>query len=174
MSMRLLTILVLAICVASPAGWAEEYRFGEGKILVADVWVRASKGEESAVFMTIRNDGDYDRLTWVEPSFGDSATVEIVDEDVKLLDSIPLPGHGAVTELSPSSRYVMALTLTKPIEDGMRIAMRIAFWHAGIHEIQVPVRAAPLRRVAKCQSEALVECGHQRFDRELERRRQNR
>lgn len=169
MIIRFTAFLSVLVCIVSSAAFAEEFRFRS--IVMTDVWARATDGTESAIFMKIRNDGGDDKLTWVMLPFGGSETVEVVDGDVKLIDSIPVYGDGTVTELSPVSRYVMALVLTKPLREGMQIPITIDFWDTGRFEIMVPVRASVPRRVAKCQSESLFECGKQRSDREFERRK---
>ena len=154
----------------SPAGRAEEYRFADGKIIVSDVWAGATDGQEGLMFMTIRNDGEDDKLTQVRLPFGFGEGLEIIAEDVKLIDYIPVPGDGAITELKPGSRYVMVLKLEKPLREGSEIPMRIFFWDARDYEIPVPIRVAPPRWAVKCRSESLFECGNENFDRELDRR----
>jgi periplasmic copper chaperone A len=137
------TLPIVALCAIgflSPSSRAQEYTIG--KIVVSDVWALASDGKESALFMTIRNYGRHDQLLEFELEGVTGAPYERVDGQLRVRDSIQVPGNGEVTELKPGSQYLIALELTKPLKEGTQIPIKLDFWYARYRQIQVPVRAA--------------------------------
>lgn len=163
--LAMLCMLALSACgTAEPAGTAST----GGTIQVSDPWARPNaapvmsdsmemptgeamsgmtmdmSGASSAVYMTISNTGDADRL--VKASSDVAAAVELHNNENKdgvmimtQLQSVDVPAGGTV-EFDPGGMHVMLIGLKRDLKPGDTVPITLQFAQAGDVAVQATVR----------------------------------
>ncbi len=152
--------LALCACGAAPTG---QMPAGTASITVTEAWTRPAgqqQGEQerraSAVlmpaggtmsaFMTIRNGGGAaDRLIGVESDAAKFAMLHNFVEnqgarEMAPIDAIEVPALGALT-LGPGGFHVMLVSLTRDLNTGDTIDLKLHFAQAGLVTVRTEVRA---------------------------------
>ncbi|MCG9628108.1 copper chaperone PCu(A)C [Vibrio mediterranei] len=133
--------LILPLLALAPLSMAH------AAIDVNDAYARATppNATTSAVFATIENTGDKDRVI-VEAASQASSVVElhdvIMDGDVmkmRQVKSITVPANGQ-TILKPGSLHIMLLDVEKPMKEGETINVELAFANGEVQVLTVPVK----------------------------------
>lgn len=114
---------------------------------VNDAYARATppNATTSAVFATIENTGDKDRVI-VEAASQASSVVElhdvIMDGDVmkmRQVKSITVPANGQAI-LKPGSLHIMLLDVERPMKEGETINVELTFANGEVQVLTVPVK----------------------------------
>ncbi|MCG9659176.1 hypothetical protein C9980_11910 [Vibrio mediterranei] len=133
--------LILPLLALAPLSMAH------AAIDVNDAYARATppNATTSAVFATIENTGDKDRVI-VEAASQASSVVElhdvIMDGDVmkmRQVKSITVPANGQTT-LKPGSLHIMLLDVEKPMKEGETINVELTFANGEVQVLTVPVK----------------------------------
>jgi copper(I)-binding protein len=133
--------LILPLLALAPLSMAH------AAIDVNDAYARATppNATTSAVFATIENTGDKDRVI-VEAASQASSVVElhdvIMDGDVmkmRQVKSITVPANGQ-TILKPGSLHIMLLDVDKPMKEGETINVELTFANGEVQVLTVPVK----------------------------------
>lgn len=133
--------LILPLLALAPLSMAH------AAIDVNDAYARATppNATTSAVFATIENTGDEDRVI-VEAASQASSVVElhdvIMDGDVmkmRQVKSITVPANGQ-TILKPGSLHIMLLDVEKPMKEGETINVELTFANGEVQVLTVPVK----------------------------------
>lgn len=133
------TMLTLVALAATP--------FANATIDIDEAYARATppNATTSAVFATINNDGDKDRVI-VKAVSDASAVVElhdvIMDGDImqmRQVESITIPANGS-TILKPGSLHIMLLDVKEPMLEGSKIDVELTFANGEIQALTVPVK----------------------------------
>ncbi|ASI91595.1 MULTISPECIES: copper chaperone PCu(A)C [Vibrio] len=133
--------LILPLLALAPLSMAH------AAIDVNDAYARATppNATTSAVFATIENTGDKDRVI-VEAASQASSVVElhdvIMDGDVmkmRQVKSITVPANGQ-TILKPGSLHIMLLDVEKPMKEGETINVELTFANGEVQVLTVPVK----------------------------------
>ncbi|WP_240205791.1 copper chaperone PCu(A)C [Vibrio sp. CyArs1] len=133
--------LILPLLALAPLSMAH------AAIDVNDAYARATppNATTSAVFATIENTGDKDRVI-VEAASQASPVVElhdvIMDGDVmkmRQVKSITVPANGQ-TILKPGSLHIMLLDVEKPMKEGETINVELTFANGEVQVLTVPVK----------------------------------
>ena len=138
-------ILAVALIVAAPAAFAEDFKVGD--ITVSQPWSRATPAgaEVAAGFMTITNGGATpDRL--VAASSDVAPMVQIhqmsmqngVMEMKEVEGGLEIPAGGSV-KLEPKSYHIMLMHLMHPLKEGDRFKIELTFEKAGKVTVDVAV-----------------------------------
>jgi copper(I)-binding protein len=132
---------------AHPSGAHAEAHTPSGRLTVANAWARATPPAAAVAggFLTVRNDGDSDRLMAAEsPVAGrvELHTMSMQDNVMRMrkLESIELPA-GERVELRPGAHHLMLMDLQGPLKEGDTFPVRLRFEKAGAVEVQVQVRS---------------------------------
>jgi periplasmic copper chaperone A len=133
-------MLFICMTLMSQATWA--------KLTVQGAYARASHGPNSAIFMTIQNDGSEDAtLTGakVSPDICKSSELHthIQEGDVfkmREVKSLAIPAK-SILVLEPGGNHIMLMNLRKPLKDGQSINIKLVFKDTPMQSISVPVRS---------------------------------
>jgi len=122
-----------------------------GSVRVENAWIRAvpRAGGNTAAYAILTNTGSSpDRL--LEARSDSAARVElhthVMDAGVarmRRVEAIELP-EGKSVELRPGGLHIMFLDLTRPLNAGDKVELRLFFEKAGEIKLVVPVAAAAL------------------------------
>lgn len=141
--MRFIAMLIGAALTASCAAPSP-------KIDVSDAWARATAPGQSsaAVYATIRNRGDADRLVEVSSGVG-AAMLHRSDHQggvarMRMLSEMAIPADGSVA-LAPGGTHVMLTGLGAPLAVGAEFPLTLRFAKAGQRSVTVAVVAAGAR-----------------------------
>jgi len=123
------------------------YAYTQPVIKIVNPWVRAvpPNMKNSALFMTIVNEGDEDdELIGVETDVAKMVQIhKTVNEKgvMKMLhvDKIEIHGHSKV-ELKPGGYHVMLMGLKKPLKEGEKVKVILVFKNSGKIQIEAPVK----------------------------------
>lgn len=140
---------VLAAAALAGAGgcsWGDGAGAG-GRLEVADAWA-AENETVAAVYLTIDNGGEADRLVGAET--GVAGDVSVMDHggadpsahgtpDGDDGDGVDLAVPPGPTELAPGGRHVMLTGLTRPLRPGDRIPLTLEFERAGTRSVDVEI-----------------------------------
>jgi periplasmic copper chaperone A len=141
-----LTAVTLALAtavLATACGGTADAGGGSGSLELTDAWA-AQADDVTAVYLTIDNGGDADRLVAVST---DAAA------DVSLMDSggadasAHTSGHAPVdlavppgtTAFEPGGRHVMLDGLVRPLRPGDGVPLTLRFERAGVRRVDVDV-----------------------------------
>lgn len=116
-----------------------------GTLTITGASARATPNDVSAVYFTVRNAGEADRL--IAASSAVSPLVQIHETVTEgsgmrmqeVAGGLEVPRHGELV-LRPGGYHVMMLNLPSPLNVGQVIAVELTFEHAGTVRLQVPVR----------------------------------
>ena len=119
-----------------------------GRLEVSDAWAAETDGV-AAVYLTIDNGGDGDRLVGAETGVagevsvmggatGDPSTHHTPAAGEPAVDMAVPPGR---TDLAPGGRHVMLGDLTRPLRPGDRIPLTLEFEDAGTRSVTVEILA---------------------------------
>ena len=122
-------------------GWAVSA--AAGGIVVERPWARASAAPTGAVFMSIRNDGEADRLLAVSSPVAAEVQMHVTEMDGQIMrmrrvDGIDVPAHGAAV-LQPGGYHLMLIGLIEPLKAGTTVRLTLDFAKAGKMEVTAPV-----------------------------------
>jgi copper(I)-binding protein len=140
---RLATALGAAIVLALAGACGGTAGGADGGLEVTDAW--ASEADEvAAVYLTIDNGGDADRLVGVSTdAAGDVSLMGGGGADASAHTAAHAPVDLAVppgtTELVPGGRHVMLDGLVEPLQRGDRIPLTLRFERAGTRRVDVDV-----------------------------------
>jgi len=117
-----------------------------GSIRIYDPWGRpADKGENSAVYMVIKNGGkENDSLVKAESSAADMVEIHqttMKDNVMSMspVNEITVPSNGQ-SELKPDSYHIMLMNLTKKLSPGDKIDVDLTFGKTGRVTVQAEIR----------------------------------
>lgn len=132
-----LICLMLLGCTAAAAA---------GTITVERPWARASAAPTGAVFMSIRNDGEADRLLAVSSPVAAEVQLHVSEMDgdimrMRRVEGIDVPAHGRAV-LQPGGYHVMLIGLKEPLKVGTTVPLTLDFAKAGKIEVTAPVEKA--------------------------------
>lgn len=128
-------------------GWVASVQAAEvkaGALSIDEVWARASAGSTSGVFLTIRNDGDADRLVAITSKAAGAAELHTTTKEgdvmkMRQVDGLDIPAHGSVA-LQPGGYHIMLLGLKSPLKAGATVPLSLQFKKAGNVEVVASVR----------------------------------
>ena len=159
MTLTHLMAAVAALALAGPA-------LAESDLAIRDAYARASAptARTGAVFMVIENRGDSDdRLTGAASDAAERVelhthreTADGVMQMMKVDEGFPVPAGGSHA-LARGGDHVMLMGLTKPLNDGDQVALKLTFESGKEIELAVPV---DLRRGAAEPIPAPAHSGH--------------
>lgn len=140
---RLALIAALFLGVAAPAAAAEVH---VGTLVIENAWARASAGTAAGAFLTIRNDGEADRLVGVTTDAASDAQVHTTVKngevmEMRAVDALDIPAHGSVA-LRPGSYHVMLMGLKHPLKAGDTLSLTLRFEKAGTVAVSAPIEKA--------------------------------
>lgn len=124
---------------------ASSQTFKVGGLEIMGLSARASDGETSAVYMTIKNTGAADTLLSAKsPAAKETQVHETITEGSsmkmqELKDGAAIPGSGELV-LKPGGYHVMLMGLISPLKDGDSIKVSLTFKNAGTVEVTAPVK----------------------------------
>lgn len=116
-------------------------------ITVVDAWARtAAMGSNGAVYMTIENNGDEDKLLRVttdlagscelhESSMKPDGTMQMVPQEYILI-----PSNGSAT-LKPGGLHIMLIEVTRDMKEGDTLTLTLEFEKADQLTVAVPVQS---------------------------------
>ena len=148
MLLRLMTALAMGTACLSASAAQQDHSHHQmiSKPVATQVWSRAMPptAPNGAVYLTLQNPGQPDRLTGVRtPRAGKAELHTHVHEGemmrMKQIESIELPANGKV-ELKPGGGHVMLFELSEPLVAGERFPMTLEFERAGEVTIEVTIR----------------------------------
>ena len=119
-----------------------------GEISILSPAARATENEVTAVYFTIHNHGEADRLIGAASNVTANVQLhEVVMQDGSMQmrqveGGIEVPANSDV-ELKPGGYHVMLLDLAAPLELGSEIELELTFEKAGSVSLTVPVSLAP-------------------------------
>jgi copper(I)-binding protein len=137
---RFLLRLPAALLLMAPGA------FAAAPVTITAAWARATPPGVStaAVYCTVRNDGDADRLLGASSPAARQVTLHAEEEEhgmqhMRQLAGIEVPAHGSV-ELAPGRMHLMLVGIAAPLAAGATINVTLRFEKAGEVTIDVPVR----------------------------------
>ncbi|WP_457639379.1 copper chaperone PCu(A)C [Persephonella sp.] len=123
------------------------YAYTQPEIHIKDPWVRAvpPSAKNSALFMTIVNDGDEDdaligvkgdvsKMIQLHRTVNENGVMKMVH-----VDKIEIHAHTKV-ELKPGGYHVMLMGLKKPLKEGEKVKFTLIFKKSGKKEIEAVVK----------------------------------
>jgi hypothetical protein len=162
-----MVILVMVSACGSAGAPAPTPTTAADALAVEDPWVRPSidgmggmnsmgdaaeegdgmqmAGSNSAAYMTIRNAGaNVDRLILAESDVAQAVELhigEMVDGvmSMRKVEGIEVPA-GGTAELAPGGLHIMLINLTRELNPGDMVNLRLTFENAGVREVQATVR----------------------------------
>ncbi|WP_373235644.1 copper chaperone PCu(A)C [Cohaesibacter celericrescens] len=139
------TLFAAALIVAASAFSAHAADWTVGSITVSDAFARATAGKASSggSFLTIKNDGEADRLLAASADVGVKTELHthIHEGDVmkmRQVDSIELPAKTTVA-LKPGGYHVMMMQLKAPLKKGESFPLELTFEKAGKLTVEVTI-----------------------------------
>jgi len=139
-----LGIIFLALAQFS---YAENNNIIKDKIIINDAWVReVPPGTSvSAVYLTIENKGDDDKLVGMSSEAAENAELHTskVDENgvatMEMIKILDIPSDNAV-ELEPGGMHIMLIGLKESLVGKESVNLKLVFDEAGDIVIEVPVK----------------------------------
>ena len=144
MSVRWVPLLLLFALVGGCSAPAAQV----GAVRIENSWSRpAAAGSNGAVYLTLKNGGEADRLTAASTEV--ARTVELhrtiteggVARMVHVKDGIELPAGGTV-ELKPGGYHVMLIGLNRELRGGDKFSLTLTFQRAGSVSVMVEVKGS--------------------------------
>ncbi|HVZ02052.1 MAG TPA: copper chaperone PCu(A)C [Dongiaceae bacterium] len=138
-------ILAVALIVAAPAAFAEDFKVGD--ITVSQPWSRATPAgaEVAAGFMTITNGGPApDRLVAASSDVAHMAQIHEMSMQNGVMEmkevegGLEIPAGGGV-KLEPKSYHIMLMHLAHPLKEGDTFKIELTFAKAGKVTVDVAV-----------------------------------
>ena len=114
---------------------------------VEDVWARPGfQGDNSAIYLTIRNPGDRaDQLISAQSEAAGATEMHLSKMDsagimtMERQDHVPIPANDAV-EFSPGGLHIMLVNLSQDLSIGDRFPITLEFEKAGDISVEVEVK----------------------------------
>lgn len=136
-----LLCLVAVLCLGGTARAAE---FKARSLTIVDIWSRATTGKTGVVYLTIRNDGDADRLVAASTNAAGKAQIHTTTRDgdivrMRPVDGVDIPDHTKVV-FKPGGLHVMLMGLKAPLVAGSSLPLKLRFEKAGEVTVAVTVR----------------------------------
>ena len=125
--------------------WAQAKEFTAGALTVVDPWARASVGAVAGAFLTIRNDGEADRLVGASSEIASEAMLhesrmEGGVMEMRHVDAIVVPAHGQIS-LKPGGYHLMLMGLKTPLKAGDTFPLTLVFEKGGAVRVTAAVEA---------------------------------
>ena len=115
-------------------------------LTIKDAYARASRGPNSAIFMTIENDGAADTLVGARTSNDVCKHTElhthIQQGDVfkmRKVADLAIPAKG-ILALKPGSNHIMLMQLKNPLEEGQTMQITLKFKTHQDQTVTIPVK----------------------------------
>jgi copper(I)-binding protein len=131
-------IFLVCMTLMAQACWA--------KITIQDAYARASRGPNSAIFMTIQNDGETATLIGATVSQDICQYTElhthIQEGDVfkmRKVENLQVPAKGQLL-LKRGGDHIMLMQIPQPLEEGKTITLTLQFKGHPAMTVDVPVR----------------------------------
>jgi copper(I)-binding protein len=147
--------LATAAVGAQPAPASENSSATIGRLSIEKAWARATVpgAAVGGGFVSIRNEGDDDRLTGANSPVAarvELHTMTMQDGVMRMrqLEAIELPA-GKEVELRPGGHHLMLMDLARPLEEGESFPVTLRFEKAGEIEVQVQVLSLGARGAAQ-------------------------
>lgn len=142
-----LGVLVLAIGAyhaVRPAPLASRSAVGDGRVSVAQAWMRPTPTSTGAVYLTLRNDsGAPVLLTGVACAPAECMMHISAEHDgistMRMLDSLTVPAHGEVA-FKPGALHIMVTGLKAPLAEGAVFPLTLHFRTLSDLAVAVAVR----------------------------------
>jgi len=124
-----------------------QFSYAEDQIVINDAWVREVPPGTfvSAVYMTIENKGEHDKLVSLSSEIAESAelhTSKVDENDVATMEMIKIldiPSNNTV-KLEPGGMHVMLLGLKESLVGKEVVNLKLVFDKAGVVVVEVPVK----------------------------------
>ena len=143
--MRLLLAgLIGVVMLAGETAWAHDYEIGDLTIVHPVARPTMGAAANSAVYLTIHNDGEDDVLIDVEGPAANAVELHTTIEEDGILkmrhlgDGLEIPADSEV-ELAAGGHHVMLMGLADPLEYGDEFTITLIFEKAGRIDIDVMV-----------------------------------
>lgn len=137
--------VVAALCLSFFAtAFAHEYTVGSLEIVHPVARPSMGAAANSAVYLTVHNDGDEDRLVGVASDVADRVELHttVMEDGVlkmqALEDGVVVPADGDLM-LETGGDHVMLMGLAEPLAVGDVFTLTLEFEHAGAIDIEVEV-----------------------------------
>ena len=139
-------VVLIALLAGGVAGAADAYT--AGGLTIEQPWARATpvKAKTGVVYLTIRNDGGQDdRLTAATTPASNKAELHTHVMEGNVMKMRPVKGidikGGGTIALAPGGYHLMLMGLEKPLREGSRFPLTLAFEKAGSVTVEVEVKA---------------------------------
>ncbi|MAG32039.1 MAG: hypothetical protein CL908_14245 [Deltaproteobacteria bacterium] len=141
------SVLLALVCISGLVACSDVSGSGEGQVVVAMPWARASAGpvKTGVVYARLSNEGaEADQLISLSTPVAAEAVVhEVVRErnmiSMRPLETVTIPA-GEVVELEPGGLHVMLMQLRSPLVEGETFPMTFSFERAGAITVRVEVK----------------------------------
>ena len=117
-------------------------------LVVSQPWIRATPpgAMAAAAYLVITNSAAAeDHLLEARCDAAEEVMVHVtslVDGVLQMRDgTLKIPAHGSA-RLEPQGSHLMLMGLKAPLRAGASVRLRLSFEHAGVVEVEVPVRPA--------------------------------
>jgi hypothetical protein len=137
-------LVVLAVLAGGRAAQAHEFKIGDIEIIHPVARPTMGAAANSAVYLTIRNDGAADVLVDINGPDADKVELHasVMDSDVMTMrhldEGLEIPANGEI-HLSPGGNHIMLMGLAEPLNVYDRFNLTLVFENAGSIEIEVYV-----------------------------------
>jgi hypothetical protein len=137
-------LVLLAALAVNRAAHAHEYRIGDLEIIHPVARPTMGAAANSAVYLTIRNEGEADVLIDVHGPQADAVDLHtsVMEGEVMTMrpleDGLEIPPGGEV-ELVSGGHHVMLMGLAEPLRVGDTFPLTLVFERAGAIEVEVHV-----------------------------------
>lgn len=124
-----------------------QFSYAGDFIKIDNFWVRdvPPGSSVSAVYMTINNNGEDDRLLAISSDISENAelhTSMVNENDVasmELMKVLDIPS-GETVELKPGGMHIMLIGLKESLVDKKSVNLELTFEKAGLIDIEIPVK----------------------------------
>lgn len=137
-------LVILAALAGGRAALAHEFKIGDIEIIHPVARPTMGAALNSAVYLTIRNDGEADTLVEIYGPDADKVELHesVMDGDVMTMqhleDGIEIPANGEI-HLSPGGNHIMLMGLAEPLNVYDTFNLTLVFEKAGSVEVEVYV-----------------------------------
>lgn len=124
-----------------------QFSYAGDFITIDNSWVREVPpgSSVSAVYMTINNNGEDDRLVAISSDISENAelhTSMVNENDVasmEMMKVLDIPS-GETVELKPGGMHIMLIGLKESLVDKKSVNLELTFEKAGLIDIEIPVK----------------------------------
>ncbi len=133
------TLLTAALCFLSSAALGDS-------ITISDAWARATPpgAQTGAVYLTLNNEGDADRLIGLDTDAAREAQLHThlhADGMMRMeqIAALELPAKGEAV-MAPGGDHVMLIGLKQPLVPGATVTLTLEFAQHEALSVRIPVR----------------------------------